>query len=117
MALIKCLACEKEISAEAASCPSCGHPLVKPEKGGLSAARGVGVAAAGTALGIILAVTIMLWGAIVWIKDAMKPWAPPAIAKVQARAPSPFPPGTTIEYARTHYDGSAEQADWIAKHR
>ena len=27
MALIKCPACEKEISSEAMSCPGCGHPI------------------------------------------------------------------------------------------
>ena len=30
MPLIKCPACWKEISAQAASCPNCGHPLAKP---------------------------------------------------------------------------------------
>jgi hypothetical protein len=29
MPLIKCPACWKEISAQAASCPNCGHPLAK----------------------------------------------------------------------------------------
>ena len=29
MPLIKCTACWKEISAQAASCPNCGHPLAK----------------------------------------------------------------------------------------
>ncbi|MCH8013377.1 MAG: type II secretion system major pseudopilin GspG [Candidatus Dadabacteria bacterium] len=31
MALIKCPSCNKEISSEAVSCPSCGHPI-KPQK-------------------------------------------------------------------------------------
>jgi hypothetical protein len=29
MPLIKCHACEQEISDQAASCPHCGHPLQK----------------------------------------------------------------------------------------
>jgi hypothetical protein len=36
MALIKCPACEKDVSTEAASCPNCGHPVAsggdKPQK-------------------------------------------------------------------------------------
>jgi hypothetical protein len=31
MPLIKCPACWKEISAQAASCPNCGHPLAKSD--------------------------------------------------------------------------------------
>ncbi|MCD7819685.1 MAG: zinc ribbon domain-containing protein [Lachnospiraceae bacterium] len=31
MALIKCPDCEKEISANAVSCPNCGHPFNKQE--------------------------------------------------------------------------------------
>jgi hypothetical protein len=30
MPLIKCPACETEISSEAKSCPKCGHRLIKP---------------------------------------------------------------------------------------
>jgi predicted amidophosphoribosyltransferase len=31
MPLIKCPACEKDISAQASSCPNCGHPLAKSD--------------------------------------------------------------------------------------
>jgi hypothetical protein len=33
MPLIKCPACQKEISTQAASCPNCGHPLAKSAAG------------------------------------------------------------------------------------
>ena len=38
MALIKCIECEKEISSEAESCPSCGAPLkpIKKKRGFLN---------------------------------------------------------------------------------
>lgn len=47
MSLIKCPACGKEISAQAVSCPNCGHPLLTTKtKGVFSGAQGVGVAGA-----------------------------------------------------------------------
>src|SRR5436853_2452901 len=41
MALIKCAACDKEVSAQAVSCPNCGHPLSKTASTKSSAA-GIG---------------------------------------------------------------------------
>lgn len=43
MPLIKCPACAKEVSDQAASCPNCGHPFWPPAKKKSSSGAGVGL--------------------------------------------------------------------------
>jgi len=57
MALIKCPSCDKEISSEAVSCPSCGHPI-KPQKQKSTSVFGV-------VLKVIIALFIIGIGAFV----------------------------------------------------
>jgi DNA-directed RNA polymerase subunit RPC12/RpoP len=60
MPLIKCPACEREISDQAAACPHCGHPLVKPEQPGFRTTPNFNIGCLGLVVIVVVGIAIYL---------------------------------------------------------
>ena len=59
MALIKCPACGKDVSEEAAACPHCGHPINSEEAVSAKTAKGKSRHGCLTAVGVIFLIGIV----------------------------------------------------------